>query len=175
MRSHLLKCLHNGVLIEFPSKPEQRKSVFYKGVRPILSHYTALAECQRMILCSSAPNANNGSIQAVKKSNWMLDSWNIQELSNAWNVAQNDKFVLYMYIFYYFRLLLNAIIVYHGSYFCFIFSWNWRIYHRINGQVTELFRQIMDIFHWLIDSRNLTRNNNLMDSVIHGHHGTFLL
>ena len=25
MRPHLLKCLHNGVLTEFPSKPEQRK------------------------------------------------------------------------------------------------------------------------------------------------------
>ena len=31
MRPHLLKCLHNGVLTEFPSKPEQRKSLFIKA------------------------------------------------------------------------------------------------------------------------------------------------
>ena len=30
MRSHLLKCLQNGGLTDFPSTPEQRKS-FYKG------------------------------------------------------------------------------------------------------------------------------------------------
>ena len=45
MRSHLLKYLQSGVLIVFPSKPEPRK-VFI--LRITLSHYTALAECQRV-------------------------------------------------------------------------------------------------------------------------------
>ena len=60
MRSHLLKCLHNGVLTEFPSKPEQRKSIF------IRAHMVPLY-CQRTILCSNAQNVNVGSNQNAKR------------------------------------------------------------------------------------------------------------
>ena len=62
LRSYPLKCLHNVVLTEFPSKPETRKSIFIKA------HTVPLYCSRRMpetILCSNVQSVNIGSTQTA--------------------------------------------------------------------------------------------------------------
>ena len=64
LRSYPLKCLHNVVLTEFPSKPETRKSIFIKA------HTVPLYCSRRMpetILCSNVQSVNIGSTQTANR------------------------------------------------------------------------------------------------------------
>ena len=66
MRPHLLKYLHNGVLTEFPSKPEQRKSLFIKDHSVPLYCSSRMPESALMFQCTNCQRWFHPECREVK-------------------------------------------------------------------------------------------------------------